>query len=190
MVAVDASLLAYAINRFAPEHPRAARTLEDLVNGEAPWGLPWPAVHEFLAFVTHRHAVVRPLGAGDAWTFVERLLASSSVQALGPTERHAAVLGELVGGTTGDPAGISHLELAAVLREHGVRELLSSNRSMRRFGFLTVHDPIHGEPWSAETPPARRYRVLRTRTPRRTRRPRTPRPRSRAPPRRARGAPP
>jgi len=166
MVAVDASLLAYAINRFAPEHPRAARTLEDLVNGEAPWGLPWPAVHEFLAFVTHRHAVVRPLGAGDAWTFVERLLASSSVQALGPTERHAAVLGELVGGTTGDPAGISHLELAAVLREHGVRELLSSNRSMRRFGFLTVHDPIHGEPWSAETPPARRYRVLRTRTPR------------------------
>jgi len=163
MVAVDASLLAYAINRFAPEHPRAARTLEDLVNGDAPWALPWPALHQFLAFVTHRHAVVRPLGAGDAWTFVERLLASGSVQVLGPTERHAAVLGELVGATSGDPAGIGSLELATVLREHGVRELLSSDRSMRRYGFLTVRDPIHGEPWSAEAPPARRYRKLRTR---------------------------
>jgi len=166
MVAVDASVLAYAVNRFAPEHPRAARTLEELVNGDTPWALPWPALHAFLAFVTHRHAVVRPLGAGDAWAFVERLLASGSVQALAPGERHAAVLGELVGGTLGDPAGIGHLELAAVLREHGVRELLSSDRSMRRFGFLMVRDPVHGEPWSAETPPARRYRVLRTRAPR------------------------
>ena len=164
MVAVDASVLAYAVNRFAPEHPRAARALEDLANGDAPWALPWPAVHEFLAFVTHRHAVVRPLGVGDAWAFVECLLASGSVQALGPTERHAAVLGELVGGTLGDPAGIGRLELAAVLREHGVRELLSSDRAMRRFGFLTVRDPVHGEPWSAETPPARRYRVLRPRS--------------------------
>jgi len=166
MVAVDASVLAFAVNRFAPEHPRAARTLEELANGDTAWALPWPAVHEFLAFVTHRHAVVRPLGAGDAWAFVERLLASGSVQPLGPTERHAAVLGELVGGTLADAAGIGHLELAAVLREHGVRELLSSDRSMRRFGFLTVRDPVHGEPWSAEAQPARRYRVLRTRAPR------------------------
>jgi uncharacterized protein len=163
MVAVDASLLAYAINRFTPEHPRAARTLEELVNGDAPWALPWPAVHDFLTFVTHRHAVVRPLGMADAWTFVERLLASGSVQALGPTERHAAVLGELVRAGADDPAGPPRLELAAVLREHGVRDLLSSDRSMRRFGFLTVRDPIHGEPWSAATPPVRRYRVLRTR---------------------------
>ena len=59
MVAVDASLLAYAVNRFAPEHPRAARVMEALVNGDAPWALPWPAVHAFLELVTHPHAVVQ-----------------------------------------------------------------------------------------------------------------------------------
>ncbi len=166
MVAVDASVLAYAVNRFAPEHPRAARVVEGLVNSNAPWALPWPAVHEFLGFVTHPHAVARPLGAGDAWAFVEGLLASTSVRTLGPTERHAAVVAELLGGSTGATAGVRSLETAAILREHGVRELLSADRTMRRFGFLTVRDPVHGEPWSPEAPPARRYRVLGTRVPR------------------------
>lgn len=163
MVAVDASVLAYAVNRFSPEHLRAARVMEDLVNGDAPWALSWPVVHDFLGFVTHPHAVVRPLSAGDAWAFVESLLASGSVRALAPTDRHAAVLAEVLAGSSLLPGTIAGLETAVVLREHGVRELLSADRSMRRFGFLTVRDPVHGEPWSVETAPARRYRVLKTR---------------------------
>ncbi len=163
MVAVDVSVLAYAVNRFAPEHPRAARVVEELVNGDAPWALPWPALHEFLGFVTHPHAVARPLGAGDAWAFVERLLASGSVRALAPTDRHAAVLAEVLAGSSLLPGTVGRLETAVVLREHGIRELLSTDRSMRRFGFLTVRDPVHGEPWTPETAPARRYRVLKTR---------------------------
>ena len=166
MLAVDVSVLAYAINRFAPEHPRAARVVEELVNGDAPWALPWPAVHEFLGFVTHPHAVVRPLGAGDAWAFVESLLASASVRALAPTDRHAAVLAEVLAGSSLLPGTVAGLETAVVLREHGIRELLSTDRSMRRFGFLTVRDPVHGEPWTPETAPARRYRVLKPRAPR------------------------
>jgi predicted nucleic acid-binding protein len=160
MIAVDASVLAYAVNRFAPEHARAVRVVEALVNGDAPWALPWPAVHEFLGFVTHPHAVARPLGAGDAWAFIESLLGSASVRAIGPTERHAVVLAEVLAAS---PAGLAGLETAVVLREHGVRELLSADRGMRRFAFLAVRDPVHGEPWTLETPPARRYRTLRAR---------------------------
>lgn len=164
MVALDASLLAYAVNRFAPEHPRASRVVEDLANGEFPWALPWPAVHEFLGFVTHPHAVARPLQPGDAWAFVESLLASPSLRLLAPTDRHAAVLVEILAAAAGGPGGLDGLETAVVLREHGVRELLSSDRGMRRFGFLTVHDPVHGEPWSSEARPARRYRRLSMQT--------------------------
>ncbi|HKQ57576.1 MAG TPA: VapC toxin family PIN domain ribonuclease [Candidatus Eisenbacteria bacterium] len=164
MLALDASVLAYAVNRFAPEHPRAARVVEDLANGDLPWAVPWPAVHEFLAFVTHPHAVVRPLGAGDAWGFVERLLASPALRVLGPTERHGAVLSEVLAGAP-RAAELSGLETAVVLREHGVRELLSTDRAMRRFAFLSVRDPVHGEPWSPDAPPTRRYRVLRGRLP-------------------------
>ena len=38
--------------------------------------------------------------------------------------------------------------------------VLSADRGLRRYRFLDVRDPIHGEPWSPLEPPGRRYRVL------------------------------
>jgi uncharacterized protein len=160
MRAVDVSLLAYAANRHAPEHARAARVVETLVNGDAPWALPLPVVHEFLRLVTHPHAVARALAPTDAWAFVEALLSSRSVRLLAPGEGHAVALAEVLRTL---PAGAlpPGLETAVALREHGVRELLSADRGMRRFAFLEVRDPIRGEAWSPDEPPRRRYRVLR-----------------------------
>jgi hypothetical protein len=163
MIALDTSLLVYSVNRFVPEHPRAARVLEDLANGDLPWALPWPVVHEFLGFVTHPHAVARPLKPGDAWGFVESLLESPSLRMLSPTDRHAAVLAETLASLPPEPGAPPGLATAVILREHGVRELLSADRGMRRFAFLTVRDPIHGELWTPEARPVRRYRVLRAR---------------------------
>jgi uncharacterized protein len=161
MIAVDASILAYAVNRHAPEHARAAAVIEELVNGDQPWALPWPVVHEFLRFVTHPHVAPRPLRPSDAWGFVGQLVASPFTHTLAPTERHGQVLVEVMGvaASEGLPAG---LEIATLLREHGIRELLSTDRGMRRFPFLSVRDPLHGPPWSPESPPLRRYRTLRT----------------------------
>ncbi len=163
MRALDVGMLAWAANRHAPEHARAVRVVEALANGDAPWALPLPVVHEFLRLVTHAHAVPRALAPAEAWAFVEALLGSRSVRLLAPAEGHAAALAEVLRGL---PAGAGlppGLETAVVLREHGVRELLSPDRGMRRFAFLDVRDPIHGEPWSPAEPPARRYRRLRTR---------------------------
>jgi len=159
MIAVDTSVLAYAINRHAPEHARAVAALETLANGDRPWALPWPAVDEFVRFVTRAHVAPRPLAPSDALGFVAALLESPSVTALGPTARHADVLAELLGDARGDstPPGF---EVAAVLREHGVRELLSVDPGMRRFAFLSVIDPVHGPAWTPDAPPARRYRRL------------------------------
>lgn len=164
MRALDTSVLAYAVNRHAPEHARASKVVEDLANGDIPWALPVSVVHEFLRLVTHPHAVARPLTPADAWAFVEQLLASPTARLLTPTERHAAATAEVLGALepgAGLPAGV---ETAAILREHGVRELLSADRGMRRFAFLTVRDPVHGEAWSPEERPERRYRVLKART--------------------------
>jgi predicted nucleic acid-binding protein len=161
MRAVDTSVLAYAVNRGAPEHARAARSLEELANGDRPWALPWPAVHEFLARVTHRHEVARALRPADAWAFVEELTRSAGARLLGATPRHAAVAAEVLELAKGDFTGLPPgFELAVVLREHGVRELLSCDAGMRRFRFLDVRDPVHGALWTPEERPARRYRTL------------------------------
>ncbi len=163
MIAVDVSVLAYAVNRYAPEHRRAAGVLEDLVNGAAPWALPWPVIHEFMRLVTHPHFVARPLRPADAWTFVEETFQSPSLRLLAPTDRHVAVLGEVLRFVSDERDWLPGIETAAVLREHGVRELLSSDRDMRRFRFLDVRDPVHGDWWTPGAPPARRYRRLTTR---------------------------
>jgi predicted nucleic acid-binding protein len=157
--AFDATVLAYAVNRFVPEHPRAVRVLEELMEGEVPAALAWPSIHEFLARVTHAHAVVRPLRPAEALRFVEQVLSSPQVRAIAPGPGHAAALRGILEGleTQGLPPG---LEVAAVLREHGVRELLSADRGMRRYRFLDVVDPFHGDDWTPRTRPARRYRVL------------------------------
>ena len=159
MRAVDAGLLALAVNRWSPEHARAARALEEIANGDEPWALPWSAATEFLARVTHRHAVARPLRPEEACGFLELLLSSPTVRPLAPTPRHAAVLREVAAMLpegTGLPAGI---ETAALLREHGVRELLSFDPDMRRYPFLTVVNPLRRD---LEPGPRRRYRMLRS----------------------------
>ena len=162
MIAVDTGLLAFAVNRFAPEHARASELLEALANGDTPWAIPWSVVHEFLPLVTHRHAVARALGADDAWAFIDALAASPSLRFLAPGPGHAAACAELL--ALRDPEAGPGLDpsfaTAAILREHGVRELLSTDREMRRWRFLDVRDPLHGEPWSPAARPGRRYRTL------------------------------
>lgn len=162
MIAVDSGLLVLAVNRYAPDHVRAAELLESLAAGDAAWALPWSAVHEFLAFVTHPHAVARPLGPDDAWGVIAALSASPSLQFLGATERHAEACAEVL--TLRDPAASGGLDssfsTAVLLREHGVRDLLSTDAGMRRWRFLDVRDPIRGEPWTPASPPVRRYRTL------------------------------
>jgi len=162
--ALDTSLLAYAANRFAPEHARALRVVEELANGDRPWALPWSVAHEFLRLVTHPHAVARVLRPDEAWEFVQSLISSPSVRLLTATEGHARAAAEVIAMLptgTGLPEGF---ETAVLLREHGVRELLSADRGMERFAFLEVRDPLHGEPWEPAQKPTRRYRVLSPRT--------------------------
>jgi hypothetical protein len=164
VIAIDTSILAYAVNRHAPEHTRAARVVEELVNGDLPWVLPWSVVHEFLGLVTYPHVAPRPLRPSDAWGFVGQLIASPSARTLGPTDRHAQALVEVMAMVPTEGGLPPSLETAALLREHGIRELLSADRGMRRFPFLSVRNPLRGDPWMPLAPPLRRYRVLRPAT--------------------------
>ena len=160
MIAVDTGVLALALNRWAPEHARASERLDALAHGDAPWAVTWPSLHRLLGLVTDRHAVARALSPADAAAFVDALLESPSVRVLGPTPRHAQVLHEVLEsfGSRELPRGF---ETATILREHGVRELLSRDPAMRRFPFLAVIDPL-AEPAAGAAPP-RRYRRLNLR---------------------------
>jgi predicted nucleic acid-binding protein len=161
MVALDASILAHAVNRFSPQHVRAAQVVEDLANGEIAWALPWSVVHQFLHAITPPHAVARPLAHSDAWAFIDQIVAGGSARMLGPTDHHGEALVDVMAMAPTAGGLVTGFETAVILREHGVRELLTTDRAMTRFPFLAVRNPLVGPAWSPGASPARRYRMLR-----------------------------
>jgi predicted nucleic acid-binding protein len=53
LIALDTSLLVHAHRRDALFHAAASTCVVRLAEGNTPWAIPWPCVHEFLAVVTH-----------------------------------------------------------------------------------------------------------------------------------------
>jgi uncharacterized protein len=52
MIAVDTNLLVYAHREDSPWHEAAYKIIEQLSESRAPWAIPWPCLHEFLAIIT------------------------------------------------------------------------------------------------------------------------------------------
>ena len=52
MIAVDTNLLVYGHREDSPWHDAAYKRIAELAEGRAPWAIPWPCLHEFIAVVT------------------------------------------------------------------------------------------------------------------------------------------
>jgi uncharacterized protein len=138
---VDANVLLYAVDEAAAEHDRAASWLEAQLNGHGPVGIPWTSLIAFVRISTHPRASARPLSPEDAWGFVEEWLAVPVVWIPGPTERHAAVLAELL--HRHRPSGnlVPDAHLAAIAIEHGL-ELWSADTDFARFTEVRWRNPL------------------------------------------------
>ena len=141
MIAVDTNVLVYARRSTAPQHGVALSLLHGLATGSAPWALPLPCIVEFVRVVTH--SVFRPVvPLAEAWQNVQVLLSSPSLQVLTPTNRHVALLREVMeeSGATGNLA--YDAQIATLCLEHGVREILTADKDFRRFPSLKATDPF------------------------------------------------
>lgn len=140
---VDTNILVYAANRDCQEHDPARAALERWLTGNVPWAITWGIAYEFLRIVTHPRVFRRPAGAGEAFSFLEPILAADVVSVLAPTHRHEALLRETIA-EFGAPAGnIFHdLHTAVLMREHGVAEIMTADVDFRKFPFLSVTDPL------------------------------------------------
>ena len=93
MIAVDANILVYAHREDSPFHTAAARRVAELAENAAPWAIPWPCLHEFLAIVTHRRIyapptpLARALEQADAWLESPTLMLLAESSAYWPALR-------------------------------------------------------------------------------------------------------
>ena len=138
---IDANLLIYAVDASAPAHVRAADWLTERLNADHRVGIPWESLTAFVRIVTHPRAAAQPLGADEAWQFVEDWLAVPSVWIPGPTDRHADVLGTLVRKyrLAGNLVPDGHL--AALAIEHGL-QICSADTDFARFSEIRWHNPV------------------------------------------------
>lgn len=142
MIAVDTNILVYAHRADAEWHAPAAEAIAGLANGAAPWAIPWPCVHEFLAVVTHPRIFAPPTPLARACDQVDAWLEAPSVTLLGESPSYWATLRELA--LRGKVAGpmVHDGRIAALCVNHGVAELWSADRDFSRFGGLTVRNPL------------------------------------------------
>jgi hypothetical protein len=143
MLLVDTNVLVYAANRDFPEHPPCRRLFERLRASAQPWYTTWSVLYEFLKVVTHPRILPEPWKGPRALEFVRALLASPSLDLLTPGERHEAILAETIAHVPGVSGGFFHdVHTAVLMREHGIRRIVTRDAGFRRFSFLEVVDPL------------------------------------------------
>ena len=142
MIALDTNILVYARRVELPHHAAALRLLRRLAEGEASWAIPWPCIYEYVRVVTHSRLFRPPSELTKTLDDLEALFTSPSLALLGEGPGHPTHLRSMVlaGRATGNLAHDAHI--AALLREHGVREFWTTDRDFTRFPGIAVRDPF------------------------------------------------
>lgn len=144
MIAVDSNLLVYAHREDSPWHEVAYVRIAGLAEGQAPWSIPWPCIHEFLAIVTHPRIYTPPTPLEKAIDQVEAWLESPSLILLSESEDYWQELRSILqSGRVSGPL-VHDARIAALCQQHGVSELWTIDRDFGRFPGLTVRNPLVG----------------------------------------------
>ena len=142
MIAVDTNVLVYAHREDSPFHKEAFRRVRELAEGPGVWAIAWPCVHEFLAIVTHPRIYAPPTPLSRALDQIDAWLESPSLVLLGETPVHWSTLRPLLVESHACGARVHDARVAAICRQHGVRELWSADRDFGRFAGLKVVNPL------------------------------------------------
>ncbi|MFQ5745578.1 MAG: TA system VapC family ribonuclease toxin [Acidobacteriota bacterium] len=142
MIAVDTNILVYARREETRYHLEARALLSRLAGGARPWSIPWPCVYEFIRVVTHPRVFAPPSEVDVVLEDVEQLACSPTLMLLGEGPTHLRHMARAVSGgrCSGNLAHDAHI--AALVIEHGVRELLTTDRDFSRFPGIKVRDPF------------------------------------------------
>jgi toxin-antitoxin system PIN domain toxin len=142
LILLDANLLVYAYTPESPRHEPASAWLEEVLNGAAKVGLPWPTLLAFARLMGNPSVVSKPVPLNQAWAQVKRWLKLPQTWIPLPTDRHLAIIsGLLAEESKPDLAADAHL--AALAIEHGLT-VCSTDRDFARFEGVRWENPLTG----------------------------------------------
>jgi uncharacterized protein len=140
---VDANLLLYAVDESSPHNARARPWLEARLSAAETLGFAWSVLLAFLRLGTNARVFASPLTLDEALDLVDSWLAQPPATIVHATDRHPALLRELLTplGTAANLTSDAHL--AALAIEHGA-ELCSADTDFSRFPRLRWTNPLVG----------------------------------------------
>jgi toxin-antitoxin system PIN domain toxin len=144
LIAVDTNLRVYSVRGDSPFHAASLKRVRQLAEGNVPWGIPWPCIHEFLAIVTHPRIYRPPTPVSDALLQVEYWMESPSLRLLGEGigTQYWEHLRTIIDASGVSGPRVHDARVAAICRSAGVRELWSADRDFSRMPGLLVRNPL------------------------------------------------
>jgi hypothetical protein len=138
---VDTNLLLYAVDTTSPHHGRARPWLEEQLSGARTVGFAWAVLLAFVRLATNPRVFESPLSLEDALDLVDGWLAQPPAAVVHPTDRHSAILRQLLEplGAAGNLTSDAHL--AALSIEHSA-ELCSGDHDFGRFPGVRWFNPL------------------------------------------------
>ena len=149
MIAVDTNLLVYAHRQDSAHHEAARVALESLAARTATWAIPWPAVHEFLAVITHPRIYVPPTPIEQALEAVRALAGADNVTFIGETPHHLEIVEGLMRESGVRGVKVQDARIAAICIGNGIKELWTADRDFSWFPELHTHNPLTLNPSTA-----------------------------------------
>ena len=140
--AVDVSVLLYASDEGSPHARRARDFLAERAATREVFCLAWPTLMGYLRIATHPAVFAAPLTPDEAMRNVDALVGLAHVRLLAEEEGFWEVYREVAGAVAARGNLVPDAHLAALLRQHGVRTLYTSDSDFRKFAFLEVKDPF------------------------------------------------
>jgi hypothetical protein len=141
VILVDANILIYATTPASRYQKKAYTWLDRQLNGGGPVGLPWASLLAFLRIVTDARIVSPPVPMATAWEQTLEWLKADSVWVPMPTDRHSALLGNLLSVAAAHSKLVPDAHLAALAIEHGLT-LCSADSDFARFPDLRWVNPL------------------------------------------------
>jgi toxin-antitoxin system PIN domain toxin len=144
VIAVDTNLLVYAHREDSPWHREALDVMTELADGNAPWAIPWPCAHEFLAIVTHPKIYKLPTPMDIAIKAIRAWTDSPTLHLIGESPDHLERLEHLVLASKSVGPMVHDARIAALCLAHGIRQFWSADRDFSRFPSLKIRNPLIG----------------------------------------------
>jgi toxin-antitoxin system PIN domain toxin len=142
VIALDTNILVYAHRKDSEFHEAASSVVRALAESAQPWSIPWPSVHEFFSIVTHPRIFRPPTPTEHALEQIDAWLESPSLVLLAETSKHWPSLRAMIADAKIAGPKVHDARIAALCRQHGVRELLSADRDFSRFPQITARNPL------------------------------------------------